>query len=154
MRTAASARECAKWGVSDQAAERHQRIVDDSAARSGWSGAAAPRKASNSRWTARGSMSRTMQHDAGAMVVVGPARQPRERMKEMLHAVHHDGVSGISASFTMPLSRSRFGPCIERRSSMNMSNMRGRDRRVGGEREGADAIVVAVDVVRGLTVGR
>ena len=33
------------------------------------------------------------------------------------------GRSGVSASFTMPLRRSSFGPCSERTRSMNISNV-------------------------------
>src|SRR5262249_53771023 len=33
------------------------------------------------------------------------------------------GLAGVSASFTTPLRRSRFGPCSERSKSRNMSNM-------------------------------
>ena len=103
--------------------------LSSSAARSGWSGALAPRKASNRRLTASGSRSRVIKHDAGALVAVGPARQPHRRMEDVLHAVNDDGARRRLRQFHDALEAQQVGAVHRAHEFDEQVEHRGRNRR-------------------------
>ena len=117
------------------------------AARSGRSTAAAPRKASNSsRDGALGQVAGD-EHQPGAVVVVRPALEPRGRVEDVLHAVHHHRRVRHFGELHDALDAQQLGAMGRAQQFEEHLQRAGGDRGIGGEHEGADMLVVAVDVV-------
>ena len=118
-----------------------------SAARSGWSGAAGPRKASNRSLTARASMSRMMNTSRVRWSASGQPLERRRRMEDVLHAVDHDRLVRRLGELHDALHAQQVRPVHRAHQVEEHLEGRDRNRRVGRQREGADAVVVAVHVV-------
>ena len=106
-------------GISS-AAERHQRIVDERRG-SGWSGRAGRERRRTARGSVRGSMSRTMKTMRVRRSSSGQPRSCAAGWNTCCTPWITTGVSGVSAIWTMPFTRSRLGPCTDRSNSRNSS---------------------------------
>ena len=96
---------------------------------------AAPRKASNSSRTVRSGRSRVMNTSRVRWSSSGQRSSRAVGWKTCCTPCTTTGVSGISASFTMPLRRNSLSPWVARSSSRNISSVPAGNGGIAGEHE-------------------
>ena len=130
-----------------RAAERGQRIVGERGAVGLVGRGATPRKALNSSSIVALRDLVDDEHQPRAVVVVRPGRERRRRMEYVLHAVDHHRLLRRLGELHDALHAQQIRPVHRAHQIEEHLEGRVRDRLVGREREGADAVVVAVHVV-------
>ena len=88
------------------------------------------------------------EHEPGAVVVVRPALQPRRSGgRRAARRAPPPACRAFRRACTMPFRRSSLAPWLARSSSRNISSVPAGIGGVGGEHEGGDMLVMAVEVV-------